>query len=113
MAVTNFLWCLDVYVRNHVPLVRGPCQRPSRWLSFLQGPVEQTVLKGSPTVRPQAAPPAGWLQCWQVHLSLPESSALMGKQQHRWRKKLNTAAVHIAINVTKINKPVITNQAEV
>lgn len=55
-----------------------PCLRPSHWLAFLPGLVGQTVLEGLPSVRPQVAPPAGSLQCWPEHLSLPESNALGG-----------------------------------
>lgn len=85
-----------------VPLTPGPCRRLSHWLSFLRGPVEQTALKGSPAARPPAAPPAGSLQCWQERWSLPESSVLMGNQQHRRRKRLNSC-----MNVTTINEAVI------
>lgn len=61
---------------KHIPSALVPYLRPFHWLSFLPDPVGQTVLKGSPSVRPRVAPPAGWLQCWPEHLSLPKSSAL-------------------------------------
>lgn len=78
-AVISFLLCLVVCACKHVPSVPAPCLRPSHWLAFLPGPVGQTVLKGSPLVRPPAAPPAGWLRCWPERLSLPKNSALEEK----------------------------------
>lgn len=76
-----FLLCLVVCAYKHVLSALVPCLRTSHWLAFLPGQVEQTVLKGSPSVHPPAAPPAGWLRCWPEHWSLPESSALEKKER--------------------------------
>lgn len=99
---SNFLWCLVVCSCKHVPSVLVPCLRPSRWLVFLPGPVEQTVLKGSPSVHLPAAPPAGWLQCWPEHWSLPESSALDQKTAQMEK----TVILNVDINVYNIKKTV-------
>lgn len=95
--------CLDVNAFKHVPSVLVPCLRPSHWLAFLPGLVGQTVLAGLPSVRPQVAPPAGSLQCWPEHLSLPESNAL-GGGQHRQGEQFQTVRLNANRNIHKANK---------
>lgn len=97
------LYCLDLTALKHVPSALVPCLRPSHWLAFLPGLVGQTVLKGLPSVHPQVAPPAGLLQCWPEHLSLPESNVLGGKdsidKEDSW-----IVIINVNININKANK---------
>lgn len=97
-----FLLCLAVCACKHVLSAPAPCLRISRWLAFLPGRVEQTALKGSPSVHPPAAPPAGWLRCWPEHWSLPGSNALEKKHQHNYLyfHKFNLLDTHILTDVT-------------